>query len=133
MIPIDYFLFLKLKTMKYFCKYLPVEEEITKPTKQKLQLFKLFLCSRDIQIGDGMVMECLTNGNYEIFQIDTLNDIFPDMIKEGSQFKIIGEISPDALSYVKEGDEFDENQVIYASVDYIGWRYKIKGPCGHFH
>lgn len=90
---------------------------------------KLCLCSRDIQIGDKMVFECLTDGNYEEFQIDTINDIFPDMIKKGTQFKVIGEISPEA-TWVKEGDEFVEKELRFP---YEGNFIKILGPCKHFH
>ena len=64
----------------------------------------------------------------------------------------IGEISPDALSYVKEGDEFDEEQLrvqqigphsdmddvfsIKASFrDTADYKHyiQIKGSCNHFH
>lgn len=58
----------------------------------------------------------------------------------------IGLISPDA-TWVKEGDEFDEDEVEEWQYTEKGWylplflssvrglaiRYKIKGPCGHFH
>ena len=53
----------------------------------------------------------------------------------GEWIKVIGEISPDALGYVKEGDEFDETEVsIYDVLNKISvLGIKIKGPCGHFH
>lgn len=73
------------------------------------------------------------------------------LIKDNEQ---IGEISPDALYYVKEGQEFNEDEVYLFfydpndpswTADYhnnphqelFGYGFKvraeIKGPCGHFH
>lgn len=169
---------------KLFAKYLPIEGEIKKGMKYILtkslglgaytegytgtaaidftkeaqecqggKILKLFLCSRDIQVGDRAT-EKLAIGEYEEFQIDTENDIFPDMIVAGNQFKIIGEISSEAI-WVKEGDEFDEDQVFISKLcrdTDANWQYacaycgskrecrndegdmaKIKGQCGHFH
>lgn len=71
--------------------------------------YKLFLCSRDIQVGDKVygreekVIDaglCLALDCPDVYEAIT-----------SDHFKVIGEISPDALSYVKEGDEFDEEQV----------------------
>lgn len=159
--------------MKYFAKYLPVEGKIKKgdyiidslgvrkvETKQGLQALesashikkvKPFLCSRDIQVGDKVYREKLED--WEVF------DKEPEHTNHGSwgflsevkpsDFKVIGEISPEA-TWVKEGDEFDEEDwrfVTYA--DDINpilldktkqWDRKkypvnleIKDPCGHFH
>jgi hypothetical protein len=63
--------------------------------------------------------------------------------------KVIGEISPAALNYVKDGQEFKEDDVAFAIcepwepdayVSYEDWlksgfhkEIHIKGPCGHFH
>jgi len=171
---------------KYFAKYLPVEGEIRKgllvrnnldgligecmrePSKEEIRdkeysLVKLFLCSRDIQVGDkckfvsedGRVFNSLLEGEDNINFVD--------------RFKVIGEISPNA-TWVKEGDEFDENQLqIKYHITYrclckekdgcedescqhyeggvnkyvngcyrqellrTAYEIKVKGPCGHFH
>ncbi len=111
---------------KYFAKYLPVEGEIKDDDHfeeeditgkkyilknlgplsllphdhlKRRQKVKLFLCSKDIEVGD-IVKEQLLNGELEDFTIHTLNDIDLD-----KQFKVIGEITSDAI-WVKEGDEF---------------------------
>lgn len=84
---------------------------------------KLFLCSRDIQIGDRVQVDVLLNGVYNEFVFEkecVENGIrvqqftgvgvyvhYPDS-DEGNLFKVIGEISPNA-KWVKEGDEFDED------------------------
>lgn len=163
--------------MKYFTKYLPVEGEIKEgdyylnngtPTKRtegtedksylNQQKVKLFLCSRDIQVGDTV--------HYP------LNNYIPVQWLGGNltghEFKVIGEISPNAI-WVKEGDEFDEDQIKLTTpfVGYVclckeksGERQRsciyyyemphgscsegcartetkkvflIKGPCGHYH
>jgi len=103
--------------------------------------YELFICSRDIQIGDH-AMELLTTGEYDTFQIDTENDIYDDMIADKKQFKVIGKVSKEAL-WVKDGDEFDDDELIANGYgvnwnkdgDRNGFLYtlKIKGPCGHFH
>ena len=120
---------------------------------EALQKVKLFLCSRDIAVGDK-VYEELADGTYgEEFEwteeINKYNST--DCV-----FKVIGEISPEA-TWVKEGDEFDEdelgikeidinNEDIWTEWDFQdkGWEenlkkglvsilVQIKGPCGHFH
>lgn len=143
--------------MKYFAKYIPVKEKV-----------KLFLCSRDIQVGDE-----ITNSNY--YNTSLKVDELPLRKAYKNWYKIIGEISSDA-TWVKEGDEFTEDQIkAYFSpkiVPYEQWKsyavtgyrkttntkqtvyplsetfsnsvweipinslthkYKIKGPCGHYH
>ena len=121
---------------KYYTKYLPVEGDLKIGditfwdldegyfSKQFVRVtesfiifaecynwkkYELFLCSKDIKIGDH-AMELLTNGEYDTFQIDTENDIFHDMIAYKRQFKIIGKLSKEAF-WVKEGDEFNENEI----------------------
>ncbi len=159
----------------YFTKYLPVEGDVEFGDKYKLlgnryDVFtsseqnpgqgkgvlekvkqQLFLCSEDIAIGD-VAMEQLVNGTYDSFPIDTPNDIYADMIAKHTQFKVIGPVSCSA-GWVKEGDEFREDQIIrhhicYDSPGNMGYcfhcqrskgcdsedyDYQIKGPCGHFH
>ena len=162
---------------KYIAIYLPVEGEIKRGDKylhpngciQQLskqvqldllpninkigKLVKLFLCSRDIQVGDTFVnprwnlnewkehictkIEMGSGENYFPkkmliwFHDDGINFWFP--LEEC--YKKIGEISPDALGYVKEGDEFEEDQWAYAGrgVQKSNYGIAIKGPCGHFH
>lgn len=115
---------------------------------------KLVLTSSDIKIGDKVYY----NGKEHIVTINSLESARASR----NTFKVIGEVSPDALGYVKEGDEFDEDQIqrqIYndSGVDFPWENYdedsgvwdenywysdeltsedkriQIKGPCGHFH
>lgn len=158
---------------KYFAKYLPVEGNDDKNCKwqwynnvkntgwediscsdmdgiiahglnppPQFRKLKLFLCSKDIKVGDK-----ITNGilhqSFSNFQNKEAH------IKAG-WFKIIGEISPEALSYTKEKMEYNGTQIAWDATegtdeifllnddfspipkDYKGIIY-IKGPCGHFH
>lgn len=143
----------------YFTKYLPVEGEIkpdddfkhsikdgihtntdiTSINHPDYQKVKLFLCSRDIKVGDKQIH--LPSGEI----ISTIHDeIDLELCTVGFKsiglqpvFKVIGEISPDT-TWVKEGDEFDEDEIRNAkglaamgAIEYNYW--EIKGPCGHFH
>lgn len=128
--------------MKYFAKYLLTKEKYCKhgepclyaegdigisgkPYKSEIgaKPIKLFLCSRDIQVGDKV------NNNNIIKTIEQNKGSNPDEIKlleddlthwftfeqgglstNKDTFKVIGEISPDAI-WVKEGDEFDEDKL----------------------
>jgi len=115
-----------------FAKYLPVEGEIKEgelyqdmdgniwehkrdlcftPVGQKV---KLFLCSRDIQVG-----EIFNEGNHTYNAICTSRDgrgIYSegkweeDYHDPADCYKVIGEISPEA-TWVKEGDEFYEEGI----------------------
>ena len=97
---------------QYFAKYLPVEDEIGLTTYDSIngelpgsQPVKLFLCSRDIQVGD----EYYTS-DFQKYKTPLEPD--EDFFKgNNDRFKVIGEISPNA-KWVKEGDEFDENQIL---------------------
>lgn len=124
----------------YFAKYLPVEGEIKKGDwiiysnlinsipiqflEGELAGFekkiKLFLCGRDIQLGDKLTDKYGKNeyvyegfderGNYFV-----TNTTFPygNCSKEYFEdcfIKVIGETSPEAI-WVKEGDEFDEEEI----------------------
>ena len=104
---------------------------------------KLFLCSRDIQVGDK-VIDSIDGKEYEVKS----GFLPPEMVKA------IGEISPEA-KWVKEGDEFlgpeagvkcevfpihdhDDETEEMIFTDKYGKKvdtpiYLIKGPCGHFH
>jgi hypothetical protein len=114
---------------QYFTKYLPVEGELKKgkyfkdttgtiriadETDEMMenfltkrlppqQVYKLFLCSRDIQVGDEM-----TRLDGSKFKADKAPDGSAHW--NGHAYKVIGEISPEA-TWVKEGREFDEDEV----------------------
>lgn len=153
----------------YFAKYLPVEGEIKEgdmywfngsPTELRkdnndahgmcsCKKVKLFLCSKDIQIGDkfvnprwgllGFQEHVCTN-----IEMGSGENFYPkEMIiwfKEGSVnfwlpldkcYKVMGEISPEAI-WVKEGDEFDEGDISRRGC--LGDLILIKCPtCKKFH
>lgn len=119
--------------MKYFAKYLPVEGEIKEgdmfsvngfvgPTILKadkdipitagvgIKKVKLFLCSRDIQVGDTVIDQVgrKWENMEECFVITSRgwNELHPKQ----PCYKVIGEISQEA-TWVKEGDEFDGYEV----------------------
>ena len=117
---------------KYFAKYLPVEGEIKEgdvtkgssgafyditkihvATNKKgltnYKLFKLFLCNRDIQVGDK-AYGIIHTGEYKEHNLLTCEDAVK-LAKTEGDFKVIGEISPDAV-WVKEGDEFNQDDFI---------------------
>lgn len=162
--------------MKYFAKYLPVKGDkktgdtvkhkitgdigvITKVHDQgkyqddEIEKVKLFLCTRDIQIGDKVEK---TDSLSKYWDLETENDV--KIAKEREFFKVIGEISERSI-WIKEGDVFEEEE-IYRDVlvkdmfdneyyhyhpkgnekiklgttdKFISEEIKIKGPCGHFH
>lgn len=122
--------------MKYFTKYLPVEGEIkegdyyiTAPdyinirkcedkswgTFEMCKKVKLFLCSRDIQVGDIILHDNnlearLTATKSTIELIRQRQD--PSWVNPQPSFKVIGEVSPETLEWVTEGMEFEEDQVL---------------------
>lgn len=112
---------------------------------------KLFLCSRDIQIGDTNLQhyDPLTNTKCadEPRSIKNEEDLlylkdYIENVERYDCFKVLGEISPEA-TWVKEGDVFNDDEVciIYLNPPIEGVVYAnkirqfmgIKGPCGHFH
>lgn len=146
---------------KYFAKYLPVEGEIKFPANiyclseglrlncqsmvcPDCRLAKLFLCSRDIKVGDKVRSDKEPHIEYEL----------NDGNNRALLFKVIGEISPEA-TWVKEGDDFDEDEwmpmLAWGSEDFYsyqegevkeifysnplqGWEIKILcNNCKHFH
>jgi len=162
----------------YFAKYLPIEGEIKEGDivliKGILQFYfvdrvketpsekyKLFLCGRDIQIGD--YIHGLREGGWDtehqgIALEQDRGYFFIEGIIEGGLrkfrlrqcFKVIGEISPEAK--VQEGDEFDYGEVLISYCcekgdecdKHFGEQLcsapheilnliKIKCPWGHFH
>lgn len=113
---------------KYFAKFLPVEREIKKGDKAQyrtgeiisydvqlntdnLKKVKLFLCSRDIQVGDS-VFEILSDKTLgdEFIWTEDINKYNYQYIEDDIVFKVIGEISPEAI-WVKELMEFDEDEI----------------------
>lgn len=166
----------------YFAKYLPVEGEIKygdKVTVPELGIadyilpesakvprgwkkVKLFLCSRDIKVGDKATVEW-ENGdievNKEILMIEEDGKIYhfsDGWCYKELAYKVIGEISPQ-VTWVKDGDEFSDEddikvvkrhpyifhktgQCMGGEVEgYNEWlpeydEYQIKCPtCGEFH
>lgn len=156
----------------HFAKYLPVEGEIKEgdywqhpkgpvfpwteayargPISTGLmKKVKLFLCSRDIKVGDGIKTKCKEEWlDAKVLELPPeYSDYANYRIVCGSMesyslgmytIKIIGEISPEA-TWVKEGDQFDEGEWQYSGrlVDKsppFGNRkeVEIKGQCGRFH
>ena len=112
----------------YFTKYLPVEGEIESNYDQlykaidpnrifeyqgkrikwelngKITPVKLFLCSRDIQVGDTVIA---LDGKPIVPQSES--DLA--ISKAEIHYKVIGEVSSEALTWVKDGDEFDEENL----------------------
>lgn len=169
-------------TKKYFVKFIIVEGdvefndyfladplsdsepyEIMRATKNvELDLIKLkgypkikpFLCSNKIQIGDKNIKYLGAYSSNHPIIIENEND--KEFAIQWDAYKIIGEISPEA-TWVKEGMEFDEDEIRYSLFDSFEWidnydmnnkndkehwntaQYpyqkfiKIKGSCGHFH
>lgn len=110
-------------------QYNEVKEDVFKELAKKV---KLFLCSRDIQVGDELDCvytlpdggdfhkkgEVVLNGNgidNIAYTIKTKDAFYPsgfgkEFIPKEYAYKVIGEISPEAI-FVKENDEFAEEQI----------------------
>lgn len=163
-----------------FAKYLPVEGEIKEGSivqdslgyycigsEEGVRVYKeagksphkLFLCSRDIKVGDkvwttdyNLLMEGIVESFYsEKEDMVVLNTLSPS-VRKTTCFKKIGEVSPDAV-WVKEGDEFDDYKTSYINqkgtiiakpenkeLDNFIKNHpltrvivSVKGPCGHYH
>lgn len=113
----------------YFTKYLPVEGEIKEGDKvfntfgeivvtsdghkyiKEWKLAKLFLCSRDIQIGDKVE---ISDSLSKYWDLESENDV--RIAKDKGFYKVIGEVSPEA-TWITEGMEFDRNdfQMIWSN------------------
>ncbi len=87
-----------------------LEDSLWKPVR-------LFLCSRDIQVGDKITLDGIEFVTYEEGEIDSS---WQNHVDNG--FKVIGEVSPEAV-WVTEGMEFDDTQIqdCYESWDSILW------------
>ena len=127
---------------KYFAKYLPIEgdikennlvlmrtghgEHVVKATKEqadfwntilpKQSVVKLFLCSHDIDFGDEIVWSGIEKNNEFVFG-DKWKYEFPVPLHK-DWVKVIGEISKEAV-WVKEGDEFNQEEIRYYFIDYM--------------
>jgi len=153
--------------MKYFAKELPIKDEIQErvkslysPSHKEYKASKkLFLCSRDIQVGDKDVyaepdaVEGWRKGlRFEVTKLEDLegyrnatikylaNPIMPESVGNEREWpadnlwKVIGEISPEA-TWIKEGDEFDEKDLSFMRVDREnggGWKYTTVEDCKGF-
>jgi hypothetical protein len=115
---------------------------------------KLFLCSRDVQVGDEVT--CIDPSSIN-FGKKAKHFEFGDTV---NWVNVIGEISPEA-TWVTEGMEFDENELqvfvwdgyeenheefmtfnkekyeetqrFQFGDDDSYFLIQVKGPCGHFH
>lgn len=124
------------------------------------QKVKLFLCSRNIQVGDkltaineaplagiiykiedGKIYIDMSDGNRGLLYGKELEEDFGDPENLSHWSKMVGEISREA-TWVKEGDEFDQDELALNGI-WQNWDSTtslsgknivfIKGPCGHFH
>jgi hypothetical protein len=116
---------------------------------------KLMLCNRNVQVGDECHhLKYPEIGKWSIKEggVEDCVDWHGENVDPFFLYKVIGEISLEA-TWVKEGDEFDEDQInIWAFDGEDGWNFSveewcmeeqehsyddfvvtIKGPCGYFH
>lgn len=159
----------------YFTKYLPLDGEIKDGDlirgdngeifparwipKNTTQKYKLFLCSRDIQIGDVFrstrtnptkdlislqLPEPVENGAFPLYCYYTNDGEYIQWVPYNEGYKIIGEISPEAIWVKEEGMDFDEDEIYkamwspkfktFGHSPGMEVRIKIKCPtCGSFH
>ena len=122
-----------IMSKKYFAKYIPIEGDLESQIWQwynniqntgweiiscsdmdaiiahglepspQFRRVKLFLCSRDIYVGDEVTVTHEDKSMEEIIPTDKTIDF----VKKYGGFKVIGEISPDCN--IKERQEFDES------------------------
>jgi hypothetical protein len=107
---------------------------------------KMFLCTRDIKPGDKIRGEYPSTISFDVECLrDDKDSAVPHWAvrrQDGNEyyyakqdsFKVIGEVSPEAI-WVKEWDEFIEENIsrCFAGQELITGIVKLKGPCGHFH
>lgn len=113
----------------YFAKYLPVEGEREFNNKKwPTKGIKLFICSRDIQVGDDYFNE----------RLELKGHAYKIPVDVERCYKVIGEISPEA-KWVTENMEIDEEDTKFIS-KFNGQstpptqHYEIKCPtCKTFH
>lgn len=102
--------------------YLPLQKKHQQEGTLKITKVKLFLCSRDIQVGDkvneGVIVDSIEMGSGEnhypkeliVWHVNKDDNSIKYWLKLKDCFKVIGEISSDAI-WVKEGDEFEEEEI----------------------
>lgn len=140
---------------KYFTKLLPIEGEIKEGDKyinpalsgtfvrgkhdnsstsfsgndsrSGYKKAKLFLCSRDIQVGDkfnsanGVGFVCSKIDAKNVYSIGGLNHPQEEVAHSRIySYKVIGEISPNA-TWVKEGGEFEEHEIKFTVINILGY------------
>jgi hypothetical protein len=102
---------------------------------KNLKKIKLFLCSKDIQVGEEITYLNANDGYTNTILGDEEQKQF--FLKQIEVFKVVGEISSEA-TWVLEEDQFNNDEIDkiyfdternYGDIEYI----KIKGPCNHFH
>lgn len=131
----------------------------------------LCLCSHDIQSGDKVfnrygkdtgVVARFKDDSTKLFFLEGDEPTLRNTHAVANWGKVIGEVSSNALEYVRQGQEFDENDVVLywqigesAPYNYLKFDdyshfekmreehptvkkafnkiARIKGPCGHFH
>lgn len=118
------------------------EEEATSLNRSGHNLVQLFICSKDIQIGDQNVYSGIIGVHEDDPGPEIIREInsefqlgFIKAIAEAAQvipFKVIGPMSTEA-GWVKEGDEFDEEQWRRTDLIDAPTIYQILGPCNHWH
>lgn len=121
----------------YFAKLLPVPRSLP-PTKARGQEHRLYLCSRNIN--------SIEYGEKVYFDDTNTWDVISSInFDENHVIKVIGKISLGA-TWVKEGDEFDRNDLLvhewggssvrkpieFAKITEES-KILIKDPYGHFH
>jgi hypothetical protein len=118
----------------------------------------LFLCRRDIKVGDKYIIA--KTGEESIWNYEDNTDLDIATMKtlevNNLVFKVIGKVSKEALGYTKEGDEFDYGEIawqcddgsddiiiIHKDWEWDNWDsrdniqsnlvFSIKDPYNHFH
>jgi hypothetical protein len=126
---------------------------------QEASILRLYLCSRDIKVGDKDVHTQIMQSEGEEIIHEVKYDYQLEMMKGLAEannlvpYKVIGPISPQA-TWMKEGAELEEDEWEYVCINLKhGWTeiqvpkdhfdtinrqmfthgITIKGPCGHFH
>ncbi len=151
------------KKMKHFLcdKDIQVDDRITFSDEGKIKVGKLLKLKPSVRFPDRMqfLVEFDTEHEYEGEMIKDTEAFFAD---ETYPLKIVAEVSPNAIGYVLDGDEFNGDEIeLWAVLDRKGEypdfakfllepylknkkrklfegefshvEAKIIGPCGHFH
>lgn len=130
---------------------------------QGAKILKFFLCSRDIKVGDKGIWgydddekiwfehpkQTFCTSTFEGKVSLNCNNSISRALEPGTEvIKVVGEVSQDALNYVKKGMEFREDEVEEWQYTDKGWylpvelssikglptKFKVKcSNCGRFH